>query len=110
MPSPYRHDRQNQLRVIAPGNTFPELVDAAFNQIRQCSRSSAAVTIRLLETLAVVAAFVRRPDDRATLLQHAEMIARGASEGLLEDKDRRAVEERRQAVRQLCSEPAGAGR
>lgn len=110
MPSPYRHDRQNQLRVIAPANTFPEVVDAAFNQIRQCSRSSAAVTIRLLETIVVVAGFVHRPEDRATLLRHAEMIARGAREGLPEDEDRRAVEERRKTVNQLCGEPAGAGR
>lgn len=108
-PSPYRHDRQNQLRVIAPANTFPSLTDAAFNQIRQYGRSSAAVTIRLLETIAMVAGFTHRPEDRATLLRHAEMIARGASEGLLEAEDRRTVEERCQEVRQLCSEPAGSG-
>ena len=110
IPSPYRHDRQKQLRVIAPANTFPEVMDAAFNQIRQYSRSSAAVTIRLLEAIAVVAGFVHRPEDRAALLRHAEMIARGAREGLPEDEDRRAVEDRRQTVTQLCSEPAGAGR
>ena len=109
MPSPYRQDRQNQLRVIAPGTTFEGVVDAAFDQIRQFGRASAAVTIRLLETIAVVAGFVHRPEDRATLLRHAEMIARGASEGLPEAADRRAVEERWQAVSQLC-EPADAGR
>jgi uncharacterized membrane protein len=110
MPSPYRHDRQNQLRVIAPTSTFPAVMDAAFNQIRQYGRTSAAVTIRLLETIAVVAGFAHRPEDRATLSRHAEMIARGASEGLPEREDRRAVEERYQAVGQLCSEPAGHGR
>ncbi len=110
MPSPYRHDLQKQLRVIAPADTFPEITDAAFNQIRQYGRSSAAVTIRLLETIAVVAGFAHRPEDRATLLRHAEMIARGAREGLPEDEDRRAVEERCQAVSQLCSEPAGSRR
>jgi len=110
IPSTYRHDPQKQLRVIAPATTFPEVMDAAFNQIRQYGRSSAAVTIRLLETIAVVAGFVHRPEDRAALLRHAEMIARGAREGLPEDEDRRAVEERCQAVTQLCSEPAGAGR
>lgn len=106
MPSPYRHDRKNKLRVIAPADTFPEILDAAFNQIRQYSRSSAAVTLRLLETIAVIAGFAHRPEDRATLLRHAEMIARGASEGLPEEQDRRAVDERCQAVRKLCSEPA----
>jgi uncharacterized membrane protein len=110
MPSPFRHDSQDQLRVITPVVTFSDLTDAAFNQIRQYSRSSAAVTIRLLETIAVVAGFAHRPEDRATLLRHAEMIARGASEGLPEDEDRRAVEERCLAVSQLCSEPAGSGR
>jgi uncharacterized membrane protein len=106
MPSPYRHDRQNQLRVIAPADTFADIVDAAFNQIRQYSRSSAAVTLRLLETIAVIAGFAHRPEDRATLLRHAEMIARGAGEGLPEDQDRRAVHECCQAVRKLCGEPA----
>lgn len=107
MPSHYRHDQQNQLRVIAPANTFPEVTDAAFNQLRQNSRSSVAVTIRLLETIAVVAGFAHRPGDRTTLLQHAEMIARGATEGLPESEDRRAVEERRQAVIQLCTSGSG---
>jgi uncharacterized membrane protein len=32
MPSPYRLDRKNQLRVIAPAETFPEIIDAAFNR------------------------------------------------------------------------------
>ncbi len=105
MPSPYRHDGQNQLRVIAPADTFPKIMDAAFNQIRQYGRSSAAVTIRLLETIIVVAGFAHRAEDRAALLRHAEMIARGANEGLPEDEDRRSVEERYQTVRKLCSEP-----
>ncbi|MFO7662221.1 MAG: DUF2254 family protein, partial [Chloroflexota bacterium] len=104
MPSHYRHDHQNQLRVISPANTFAEVTNAAFNQIRQYSRSSAAVTIRLLETIAVIAGFAYRPEDRAALLRHAEMIARGAIEGLPENEDRRAVEERCQAVFHLCSE------
>lgn|SRR5665811_1591006 len=110
MPSPYRHDTQDHLRVIAPVFTFPDVTDAAFNQIRQYGSSSAAVTIRLLETIAVVAGSVLRPEDRTALLRHARMIARGASEGLPEAEDRRAVEEHCQAVVQLCTEPAGAGR
>jgi uncharacterized membrane protein len=48
MPSPYRYDAQDQLRVITPVFTFPDVVDAAFNQIREYGRSSTAVTIRLL--------------------------------------------------------------
>lgn len=110
MPSPYCYDRQNQLRLIKRVDTFREVVDAAFNQIRQYGRSSAAVTIRLLDTIAVIAGFMHRPEDRATLLRHAEMIARGAREGLPEGEDRRAVEERWQAVSQLYGESTEARR
>ncbi len=99
MPSPYRHDCNDQLRLISRANTFRELVDAAFNQIRQHGRSNAAVNIRLLDAIAVIARFVHRPEDRATLLRHGEMITRGAKEGLPEQEDRRDVEERWKAVK-----------
>lgn len=100
---------RDQLRVITPVLTFPDVTDAAFNQIRQYGRSSTAVTIRLLETIAEVAGSVHRPEDRAALLRHAQMINRGARDGLSEDEDRRTVEERYHAASQLCSEPAGSG-
>jgi uncharacterized membrane protein len=103
MPSPYRHDTQEKIRVITPVFTFPDVTDAAFNQIRQYGRSSTAVTIRLLETIAEVAGSVHRPEDRAALLRHAKMIARGARDGLLEDEDRQVVEEHFQSVNQLLS-------
>jgi uncharacterized membrane protein len=109
IPSPYRYDSKDQLRVIAPGATFQEVADVAFNQIRQAARSSPAVTIRLLETIAVVARFTRRPEERTALLKHAEMIARGARDGLSEGEDRRVVDERYQSVIQLCAGPSGSG-
>ncbi len=98
MPSTYRFDEQDRLRVIVPAVTFPEIVNAAFNQIRQYARSSAAVTIRLLESIAVIALAAGRAEDRAALHRHAEMIVRGAREGLPEDWDRREAEERYQSV------------
>ncbi len=104
MPSPYRYDAQDQLRVITPVFTFPDVTDTAFNQIRQYGRSSAAVTIRLLETIAEIARFAHRPEDRAALLRHANMIARGSRDGLPEDEDRQEVEKRFQSAKQLLSE------
>lgn len=97
--------RGQQLRVIAPAVTFPTIIDTAFDQIRQYGRSSTAVTIRLLEMIAVVAGSAHRAEDRAALQRHAEMIARGAREGLSEREDRRTVEERYEAASQLLSEP-----
>jgi len=108
-PSPYRHDEQNQLRVIARIDPFSAITDTAFNQIRQYGGSSAAVMIRLLDTITVIAEFTHRPEDRAALLRHADMIARGARDGLSEAEDRRAVEERYQTTMRLCSESEGHG-
>ncbi|GAB6060328.1 DUF2254 domain-containing protein [Desulfonatronum parangueonense] len=108
-PSPYLYDDRRKLRVIAPPLRFSEITDAAFNQIRQNARSNVAVTNRLLETIATVASFARRPEDRATLLRHAELIVRGAREGLPEESDRWTVEEKYQGVVRLCREPATAG-
>lgn len=82
MPSPYRFDEQQRLRVVAAPVSFPEMLDAAFNQIRQSARSNAAVTIRLLETITVIAGAAYRPQDRAALRRHAEMIAPGRSRGI----------------------------
>lgn len=103
MPSPYRHDTRGQLRVITPVFRFPDVTDAVFNQIRQYARSSTAVTIRLLETIAAVAGFIQRPEDRVALLRHAKMIARGARGGLPEDEDRQEVEEHFQSAKQLLN-------
>ena len=93
-----RFDEEGQLRVIMPAITFPVIVNAAFNQIRQHARSSAAVTVRLLETIAMIAEVVLRPEDRAELHRHAEMIVRGAREALPEHWDRQEVEERYHAA------------
>jgi uncharacterized membrane protein len=98
LPSPDRSDAHGTLRVLADPVTFAGLADAAFTQIRQYGRSSAAVTIRLLETLAVVAARTSRPEDRAALHHHALLIARGAQQALPEEWGRQVVDERYRAV------------
>lgn len=97
-PSPYRYDDDNNLRVLAEPVTFAGLTDAAFNQIRQYSTSDVAVTIRLLEAIAVIAIHTRNKKDRAALLRHANMISRGSHKGVSEECDQKDVEERYQAA------------
>lgn len=92
MPSTHRHDDQDRLRVIAPAYTFPEITDAALNQIRQHARGSVAVCLRLLETIAVVADLAHRAEDRRALLRHAQLIAQSASESLPDSEDRRVID------------------
>jgi uncharacterized membrane protein len=102
-PSSYRYDQKNQLRLITPLFNFSDVTDAAFNQIRQYSRASTAVSMRLLETIAEIAISVTQPEDRAALLRHAEMIVRGAYDGLPEDEDRDSVEQRFQLAYQALT-------
>jgi len=103
-PSPYRYDRSHNLRVIAEGVTFAGLTDAAFNQIRQYSTKDVAVTLRLLEAIAVIARYTRNSKDRAALLRHAKMIERGSQESVSEQLDRQDVEERYQAAVKLLQQ------
>jgi uncharacterized membrane protein len=98
IPSPYRYDDEKHLRLIAYPVTFEGVTDAAVNPIRQYGRSSAAVTIRLLETLAVAAAYTHREEDRTALRRQAMMIERGSREGLPEEWDQQDVQEHYQAV------------
>ncbi|MEP0754352.1 DUF2254 domain-containing protein [Trichocoleus sp. Lan] len=93
-PSPYRYDKDNNLRAIANPVTFAELVDAAFNQIRQYSKSDVAVKIRLLKAIALIATHTRNQKDRAALLRHAQMIERSSCEEVSEELDRKDIEER----------------
>jgi uncharacterized membrane protein len=102
MPSPYRRDENNRLRIVAPPVSFTEILDASFGQIRQNARSSAAVTIRLMEVMAIIAESANRPEDRNAVLRHARLIADAGSE-LPEEADRATVDERLQAVLQALN-------
>lgn len=96
-PSRYRYDDDGRLRVIADATDFEGVVNTAFDQIRQAARTNAAVTIALLETLAVIAPSVETPEDCAALLRQAAMIRTG-SEDVPEAADRAAVEERHRSA------------
>jgi len=59
--------------------------------------------MRLLETIAEIAISATQPEDRAALLRHAQMIVRGAYDGLPEDEDRDSVEHRFQLTYQALT-------
>ena len=101
MPSPLRFDPNRRLRLVAPASTFSEIVDTAFNQIRQSARSNPAVAIRMLDAIAQVAGHVQQAQDASCLQRHADMIVRGAREAVPEAEDRRAVEARFMAASQV---------
>ena len=98
-------DDDHHLRLLTPRITFPELLDTAFNPIRDYGRSSTAVAIRLLETLAVVATFVQRSEDREAVRRHADMIVRATDREPLVAEDHHAIGDRRDAVLRILQEP-----
>lgn len=108
VPSPYRYDNEQRLRVIVHTVEFGSVVDAAFNQIRQYGRSSAAVMIRMLETLAVIANHSDREEVRSSLARHAELVQRAACMGIPEEADRKDVENRFLSLQAALQHPESA--
>ena len=104
---PFHHDRKKRLRVITKPPTYADLVGASFDQIRQFCRNNPQVTNSLLTAIARSLEFTQRQEQRRALLQQAEMIRRGSREGLPEEADRQAVEERYQAILALGKEKFG---
>lgn len=99
IPSGYLYDDAGRLRLITNAVTFAGLTHSAFSQIRQYSRSSVVVTIRLLETIAEIAAHTENRRYRAVLLRQAVMIKRGSEKTLVEESDRQDVSNRYELVR-----------
>lgn len=98
MPASHHYDHKNRLRIISKPFKFEGMVNAALNMIRQNSISVPAVSIKLLETIATVAAQTVREEDRIILRRHAEMVANGCKAMLSDDNDRRDLETRYQAA------------
>ncbi|OWY63791.1 hypothetical protein B7486_51010 [cyanobacterium TDX16] len=98
IPSPYRYDERNNLRVIVETFTFAGLTDAAFHQIRQYGKSDVGVVIRLLEAIATIATYTCDRQDKAALLRHAEMIQQDSYQSVSQQQDKQDIERRYQAV------------
>lgn len=103
LPPAYCYGEGDRLRVVARGTSFADVLDAAFNQIRQNGRESVPVTIRLLEALESIAEHVRRDEDGEAILKHASLISRHA-ESFPEEHDRKGIWERYERVKKSLGE------
>lgn|GEM_PF-2278708 len=92
IPSAYRYDENQKLRVISYPFTFNGVLDSSLNQIRQFGSGSAAVLIRIIERLTLMATCVTRESDQEGLMKHAEMVLREAKRSLPEPEDLKIVE------------------
>ncbi|MGC9361985.1 MAG: DUF2254 domain-containing protein, partial [Candidatus Syntrophosphaera sp.] len=103
-PAKWLFDEDNKPRIETKGVTFTGVANAAFDQIRQYARSDAAVTIKLLEALTVIAGQARLPEHAKALGRQARMILNGSREGLPDPEDRQDVENRYMKFRQALSD------
>jgi uncharacterized membrane protein len=80
MPAPLRYDDAGRLRLVARNSTFPEVLDLAYDPLRQYARACAlpGVFVRLLQSLAVIARSVHRAQDRAALRRQADLVVESA--------------------------------
>ncbi len=103
-PSEYRYDEEDHLRVIVYPVLFGDILDEAFDQVRQYGRTSAAVIIRQLEALERIALVVCRPRDIAATRRQAKLVREAGMSGIPSEMDRQDVERRYDAVEAALNE------
>ncbi len=106
IPGPRRYDSAGRLRVVANPVTFEGLVNTAFDQIRHYGAADTAVTIRMLEILAMVMHHTDMPTRQEALLRQARMIARASEREIAELEDRATIAARYQDVVAAAGVPA----
>jgi uncharacterized membrane protein len=104
LPSNLLHDELGRLRVELYPLTFENLADAALDPIRQDARDNVAVSIRLLESLALLAPCAPTPVERDVLRRHGRLITADALHETGNEKDRRDIETRARALQGALEE------
>ncbi len=86
-PSKYLFDEDGNLRFIADTFEFEDILDTAFNQIRQFSGGIPSVIIRLMESLITINKFTINDNHKKAVKKHAEMVLRIGNETIKEKHD-----------------------
>jgi uncharacterized membrane protein len=97
-PSKYRFDNDKNLRIIADNLSFDGMLDAAFNQIRQFSKNSPAVVIRLMDALVTINKFVKIEDRKKAIEKHARMVLNLGKQSFTELNDLNDLNERSEKI------------
>jgi uncharacterized membrane protein len=88
MPSPYRYDEDNVLRIVARPVTFAETLDLAFTELSRYGSSSVSVSCRLLEAIRDLAPCLSRDEDRRALARQADLVGDRTGSAAENDIDR----------------------
>jgi uncharacterized membrane protein len=104
-PSTVHRDHRAQVRVIAAEVRYERYVERAFDKIRQAGRGMPAVLIRQLDALARVMQYTNTDQQRAALLEQADMIQRSSEESVPAEPDRDDVRRRYDVVASMAQVP-----
>jgi uncharacterized membrane protein len=99
-------DDDGRIRVIAPASTFEEIVDAAFQQLRQHAERTPAVLIRLGENLTKLLEDAHGEQRRA-LEKHLGLVLNAGERSIADEADLRVLRSRCETVSSSPAAPAG---
>jgi uncharacterized membrane protein len=99
IPSSRRYE-DGELRVIAIGPTFADLVAESFDQIRGSAEGNVAIMLRMLGALQTIASLTDSPSRRRALREQVEGIAELAERTIESPHDRARFESRLARVRE----------
>ncbi|MCA9052250.1 MAG: DUF2254 domain-containing protein [Planctomycetaceae bacterium] len=103
-------DRQGVVRIVRVPLHVDEVLDTAFQQIRQYGASSVSVTIRLVETLQSIAPEAVRSGHVQAIRRQAEMLTRSAERNLAEENDLADVRVRLMNLQRILNEHESAAK
>jgi uncharacterized membrane protein len=98
LPSEVLVDSNNTPRLIRKCYDFPALVELAFNQVRQSAASHTDITIKLLETIHLLAQLVPDPKQCSPLRLQAGMLMKNLHDNSHSPMDYDAIQRRYQAL------------
>jgi len=93
-PHSHCYDHDKRLRIITEVVAFSDILDTAFNQLRQYGNSSVSVTIHLMEAYIQINHSVTDKILQNELLRHAEMLKNASKISLQEQHDKEAFQQR----------------
>ncbi|MBZ9626870.1 DUF2254 domain-containing protein [Psychroflexus sp. CAK57W] len=96
-PSKYKFD-DDKLRYAFKPLTFQGMLDAAFLQIRQFSKGSPAVVIRLMEAMIKIHDYTSHKIHKKAVKEHAEMVLKVAEDSFEESHDLEDMRERSRKI------------
>jgi len=94
----FLYDEAGRLRVVVPGRDFAYYVELGTGQIRRYGASEPRVLADLLKVLGAIAPFCRDDVALRPLIEAVSLVGEAAEQSIVQDRDRRPVTERSQAL------------